>query len=108
MTTREKTMEGKALPEGWRIGKLGDLFDIKGYLSKREYQDANGEQIIVDMGSVSQEGKVINTKRTNYQSDFLSIGDLVMPKDDIGNGKIIGKVAIIEQKNKYVCGDSCV
>ena len=28
-----------------------------------------------------------------------------MPKDDIGGGNIIGKVAIIETAKKYVCGD---
>ena len=57
------------------------------------------------MGAISRDGTLIRRKKTNINYDLLSKNDLVMPKDDIGGGNIIGKVAIIEEENKYVCGD---
>ena len=59
----------------------------------------------MDMGSVSTQGEIIYNKRTNRKADLLNWGDLVMPKDDIGGGNIIGKVAFINENNKYVLGD---
>ena len=59
----------------------------------------------MDMGSVSSEGMNICEKQTNFEGDFLQIGDLVMPKDDIGGGKIIGKTVIVDKNKKYVLGD---
>jgi type I restriction enzyme, S subunit len=61
--------------------------------------------VICDMGSVSTDGRLITSKRTNYRGDFLLKGDLVMPKDDIGGGKIIGKVGYVDGPDKYVLGD---
>src|SRR5437763_6916332 len=57
------------------------------------------------MGSVSTSGQLITTKQTNFEGDFLDYGDLVMPKDDIGGGNIIGRVAFIDQRGKYILGD---
>ena len=57
------------------------------------------------MGSISSEGKMIALKRTSSPIDLLKTGDLVMPKDDIGGGNIIGKVAYIDQDNRYVLSD---
>lgn len=59
----------------------------------------------MDMGTVDQEGNRLEHKRTNLKRDLLKTGDLVMPKDDIGGGLIIGKTAYIPYKNKYVLGD---
>ena len=49
--------------------------------------------------------KNISQKYTNYENDFLQFGDLVMPKDDIGVGKIIGKTAFIDKNEKYILSD---
>ena len=57
------------------------------------------------MGGISKEGKLIAKKRTNSAEDYLSMRDLVMPKDDIGGGLIIGKVAMIPKEYRYICGD---
>jgi len=57
------------------------------------------------MGSVSTDGRLIVSKATNYSGDFLSVSDLVMPKDDIGGGGIIGKVGYIDADETYVMGD---
>jgi len=45
------------------------------------------------------------SKPTNYSGDFLNTGDLVMPKDDIGGGNIIGRVGYIDANDTYVLGD---
>jgi type I restriction enzyme S subunit len=45
------------------------------------------------------------SKATNYSGDFLETGDLVMPKDDIGGGNIIGKVGYITADSTFVLGD---
>jgi type I restriction enzyme S subunit len=57
------------------------------------------------MGSISSKGELIKNKTTNFEKDFLEKFDLVMPKDDIGNGSIIGKVALIDENKRYICGD---
>jgi type I restriction enzyme S subunit len=59
----------------------------------------------VDMGSVSTGGQLIVSKQTNFSDDFVKVGDLVMPKDDIGGGNIIGKVGYIDADKTYVLGD---
>ena len=48
---------------------------------------------------------MIPSKRTTLESDFLDIGQLVMPKDDIGGGNIIGRVGLILEARKYVLAD---
>jgi type I restriction enzyme, S subunit len=90
---------------GWVVKKLGDCFKLSAGKSKSGYIDKSGLFIIMDMGSVSTEGKIIPNKRSNKMQDILDYGDLIMPKDDIGGGNIIGKVAFIDRRNKYILGD---
>ena len=89
----------------WRKVSIDELFDIQTFASKNRFLTPDGKNIVVDMGSISKEGKLIEAKTTNYAEDFLAQGDLVMPKDDIGGGQIIGKVAVIKKDAQYVCGD---
>ena len=91
--------------EGWKEVRLGDLFEIITSDAKTQYLKEDGAYIVVDMGSISSNGNLIENKRTDYNNDFLEMNDLIMPKDDIGGGKIIGKVAIISEENKYILGD---
>src|SRR5699024_381653 len=42
---------------------------------------------------------------TPHENDLLKKGDLVMVKDDIGGGHIIGKTIFIPESQKYVLGD---
>ena len=65
----------------------------------------NGKFIVMDMGSVDSNGYRVEGKKTNKNRDLLQKGDLVMPKDDIGGGQIIGKTAYITKENCYVLGD---
>ena len=89
----------------WEVKRLGEVFTISAGKSKSAYIIAGGRHWIVDMGSVSTDGRLIVSKPTNYSGDFLKIGDLVMPKDDIGGGGIIGKVGYIDTDETYVLGD---
>ena len=73
--------------------------------SKADKVDINGKYYIMDMGTVNSDGNILKTKPTFCNFDLLSYGDLVMPKDDIGGGLIIGKTGFIDEDNKYVLGD---
>lgn len=89
----------------WEVRKLGDIFLISAGKSKSSFVVSGGDYWVVDMGSVSTEGQLMVSKQTNFCGDFLENGDLIMPKDDIGGGNIIGKVGFIDASNKYVLGD---
>lgn len=89
----------------WEAKRLDEIFSISAGKSKSAYVVAGGRYWVVDMGSVSIDGRLIVSKATNYSGDFLSVGDLVMPKDDIGGGGIIGKVGYIDANDSYVLGD---
>ena len=57
------------------------------------------------MGSVSKDGSFLTHKTTDVRDDVLRTGDLVMPKDDIGGGQIIGKAVLVDEDERYVLGD---
>ncbi len=96
---------GKPFEGEWVIKKLSDLFTFSTASSKSKFIDNEGENYILDMGSVSISGKLIPTKKTKISKDFLSKGQLVMPKDDIGGGQIIGRVGYVDSPEKYVLSD---
>ena len=101
---RFKDEFGNNFPD-WEEKKLGDIFEIESGKSKSKYITEHGENIIVDMGGISRAPSLVANKRTNYNDDFLNTNDLVMPKDDIGGGLIIGKVVEIPENDKYIFGD---
>ena len=89
----------------WKEVELGEIGRFDTSSGKSAYQDTFGKYLIVDMGAVSSDGKLIANKYMNYAQDFLKYGELVMPKDDIGGGLIIGKTAVIPEDNRYILGD---
>lgn len=89
----------------WKNTKLGDVTHITTAVSKSQYIKETGPYLIVDMGAVSNEATLIAKKQTDYEGDFLICGDLIMPKDDIGGGNIIGKTVVVDCNNKYILGD---
>lgn len=98
---RFKDENGDKYPE-WDQFSIGELAEVT---AGRKKDAGQGEYIIMDMGSVTSEGKVLTHKRSSNCMDLLKKGDLVMPKDDIGGGLIIGKTAYIPADNKYILGD---
>ena len=98
----------KRLPgfEGeWVSAQLGDLVEITSGSSKAKYIDQIGDKYIIDMGSVTRTGRLIPTKKTSLNGPYLAKGQLVMPKDDIGGGNIIGRVGVIPENEKYLLAD---
>ena len=89
----------------WEVKRLGEVFSISSGQSKSAHIATYGNYWIVDMGSVSTDGKLIVSKITDFKGDFLKVGDLVMPKDDIGGGGIIGRVGYIDADETYVLSD---
>lgn len=98
----------KRLPgfEGeWVTVRLGDLVEISSGSSKAQYIDHIGDKYIIDMGSVTRTGRLVPTKKTSLEGPYLAKGQLVMPKDDIGGGNIIGRVGVIPENEKYLLAD---
>lgn len=89
----------------WGFEAIKNLFYKKSAKSKAERTIDNGKFLIMDMGSVSETGNNISYKRTNCTEDIIDEEGLIMPKDDIGGGKIIGRTAYVDQDNKYVLSD---
>lgn len=87
----------------WITKRLGDIAKIRAGRVKAKHP--NGKYWVVDMGSVSIEGGLMYSKRTNDSSDILQKGNLIMPKDDIGGGNIIGRTAYIDADGKYALSD---
>jgi len=101
---RFKADDGSDFPD-WENFQLGSLVSISNAKSKIEYKVDDGKYFIVDMGSITRDGKLAVSKQTNCSDDLLSVGQLIMPKDDIGGGLIIGRVAFIDQNHKYCLSD---
>ncbi len=105
----QKLLSGEVRFDGfdgiWEEVRLGDLCTIKTGTSKSKFQSHDGKYFIVDMGSISKTGKLIPTKKTSHDKSILNKYDLIMPKDDIGGGQIIGRTAMIDMDNKYIMGD---
>ena len=89
----------------WVGEQLGNTFLLSAGYSKSAYVKDGGKYLIMDMGSVSSTGQVIAYKTTRNREDMLSKGDLIMPKDDIGGGNIIGRTAYIDKDDAYVLSD---
>ncbi|MBL4761449.1 MAG: restriction endonuclease subunit S [Gammaproteobacteria bacterium] len=108
LLTGEKRLlsdSGERFEGEWEDIKLDQLFKFTTAPSKSKNIETVGENYIIDMGSVSREGRLIPSKRTSLSIDFMTIGQLVMPKDDIGGGQIIGRTGYIPENNKYILSD---
>jgi type I restriction enzyme S subunit len=89
----------------WEEVRLGEICELSLATSKKSRSDGRGKYIIADMGSVSKDGSFLTHKTTDNREDVLRTGDLVMPKDDIGGGQIIGKAVLVAEDERYVLGD---
>jgi len=89
----------------WKEVCLGEICELSLAASKKSRGDGRGRFIIADMGSVSKDGLFLTHKTTDSREDVLRLGDLVMPKDDIGGGQIIGKAVLVDEDERYVLGD---
>ena len=89
----------------WKTFSINEIGIVSTATRKQNNFDSSSNFVILDMGSVSDKGLILETKYIREDTDLLSVGDLVIPKDDIGGGKIIGKAVHVPLKNRYVLGD---
>lgn len=89
--------------EEWQRDSVGKLCSMRSGMSKHKAE--GGQYWIIDMGSVTRNAELVVTRKTNDGSDLLRAGDLVMPKDDIGGGNIIGRTGLVEEDYTYVLAD---
>lgn len=101
---RFKKDNGEKFSE-WKEVKLKSICHFSTGKSKNKHLKDDGKYYVMDMGAVSEHGKIISKKKVELDQDLLNTGDLIMPKDDIGGGLIIGKTAYIDENEKYVLGD---
>lgn len=89
----------------WKKKTISELGSLS--TSSRKQSNGNPESnfVILDMGSIDEIGRVIESKFTNISDDLLPKGTIVIPKDDIGGGKIIGKGFCVSSDNRFVLGD---
>lgn len=95
-------------PSDWKREKLGDCIDryING-TSLEEFFTKNSSNRAISLGNYSEDGKyiddgnriVINSKTSKYLVDK---DDLCMVLNDKGNGRLVGKVILIEKDNEYI------
>lgn len=95
-------------PSDWKREKLGDCIDryING-TSLEEFFTKNSSNRVISLGNYSEDGKyiddgnriVINSKTSKYLVDK---DDLCMVLNDKGNGRLVGKVILIEKDNEYI------
>ncbi|MEN2011328.1 restriction endonuclease subunit S [Staphylococcus hominis] len=95
--------ENRADYPNWKKIAIKEVANLTAGKGKKN--ENKGKYIIMDMGTVTKNGTMLTHKSTPYESDLLNKGDLVMPKDDIGGGHIIGKTVFIPESHKYVLGD---
>lgn len=84
---------------------ISQVTDVSIGSSKAGVLCEDGNYLVIDMGGVSQNGDLISQKTTNRSKHILAYGDLIVPKDDIGAGLIIGKAGFVDADNQYVLGD---
>jgi type I restriction enzyme, S subunit len=99
-----KQTEVGVIPEDWEIKKIGELFDIFSSSGINNPSDEN--YFLMEMGSVTEQGRLKINKLTKNSASPLLIYDLIMPTRDIGEGRIIGRVAMIDANNRYVIGNN--
>ena len=89
----------------WQKKTISELGSLRTSTRKQSNDNPESNFVILDMGSIDEKGRVIESKFTNTNDDLLPTGTIVIPKDDIGGGKIIGKGFCVPSDNRYVLGD---
>ncbi len=98
---RFRADDGSDYPE-WEEKKLGEIVVIN--RGKHVQSVKDGNKILLGMGAVTEDGKLVTKHNINSEHEYLVTGNLVMPERDIGVGLIIGKVALIDKNDTYVLG----
>jgi type I restriction enzyme S subunit len=106
----------ESLPEGWRIGKLGEVVEfINGYAFKSENllsEDSGNCYKVFKMGNIKKGGGFEESKTKSFikKDDFkgsnkyiLKQGDLLMSMTDMKDAiSLLGHTALMTYNNEYV------
>ena len=96
-----------AYPVNWCENRLGDVCNYVNGTALEEYFSNYGNRRVISLGNYSEGGKYIDDgNRINLnqktQSFLLYKDDLSMVLNDKGNGRLVGKVLLIESDDKYI------
>lgn len=98
---RFKADDGTDFP-AWQEKRLGEICEFK--RGKNIPIKPNSRFFLLGMGSVDVNGKLQANNTTDNNSVLVNKNDLIMPERDIGDGLIIGRVALIDEDDLYVLG----
>ncbi len=87
----------------WNQKSFTDVFQIESGSNKKNEDE--GKYFNLTMGSVSEEGKLLISSKTNISNNLLHKNQLIMPTRDIGRGFVIGRTALIDKDDVYVAGN---
>jgi type I restriction enzyme S subunit len=88
----------------WEEKSVSEFVELSTSKYIKEEKDLENGYLLADMGSVTRQGKLETEKMTSKAENVLKKDEMVMPNRDIGNGEIIGSVALVDQNDKYVLG----
>ncbi|WP_231097655.1 restriction endonuclease subunit S, partial [Streptococcus oralis] len=87
----------------WEQRKLSEVTDYKNGKGYEDRQSDSGSYELINLNSISIDGGLKRSgKFVDKADETLEKGDLVMILSDVGNGNLLGRVAIIPESNKFV------
>ena len=89
--------------DAWEQRKLETICSISSGANTAHEED--GKYFNLTMGSVSEDGQIMYSLKTNETSRLLSKGQLIMPTRDVGKGLIIGRTAYVPEDNRFYAGN---
>ncbi|MBQ2379070.1 MAG: restriction endonuclease subunit S, partial [Akkermansia sp.] len=87
----------------WEQRKLETICSVSSGANTAHEED--GKYFNLTMGSVSEDGQIMYSLKTNETSRLLSKGQLIMPTRDVGKGLIIGRTAYVSEDNRFYAGN---
>ncbi|MRN07241.1 restriction endonuclease subunit S [Lactobacillus sp. 0.1XD8-4] len=101
--SKQPNLRFKNFNGNWKERKLGELYSYHNGRAHEQNQKSNGKYELINLNSISIDGTLKSSGRyINHANEILRQNDLVMILSDIAHGKLLGRVAIIPQDNKYV------
>lgn len=93
----------KGFTGNWEEKKLSELSTYNNGKGNESNQSSVGKYELINLNSISIEGGLKPSgKFVNQADSTLNENDIVMVLSDVGNGDLLGRVALIRCNNKYV------
>ncbi|MEY8370352.1 restriction endonuclease subunit S [Aerococcaceae bacterium 50-4] len=89
--------------DDWEQRKLSTMTLYKNGKGHENKQSTSGQFELINLNSISISGGLKHSgKFIDVADETLQKGDLVMILSDVGNGDLLGRVALIPENNRYV------